>query len=257
MSKKSLFMITALILPVLILSACNLPERQVSQVQTPNSTAVVIPKPSPTPVSMCDNQYFPSTLGNTWEYSGSNTALGDYSRTDTVTSSNAEAFSVGTTSSGVTYGVDYGCSKAGLTASNPVQQYAGALVSGPNAPVSIKLSSLTGITLPAKLAPGNTWQQTADFEATSPQLNMNGKIVIDYTAVGYENVTVPYGTFNTMRVDAIIRILVTPLKIEAGTYNVSTWLAPEVGIIKSEGTSHVSGIDFSDSMQLTRFTPAP
>jgi hypothetical protein len=256
MSKKPLFIIKALILPMLILSACNLPERQISQVQTPTSTAVVLPKPSPTPVSLCDNRYFPSRLGNTWDYSGSNTATGDYNRTDTVTRSSTEAFSVDTTLSGITYGVNYTCSSAGLTADNPIQQYAGAFVSGPNAPVTVKLTSVQGITLPAKIAPGNTWQQTADFEATSPQLNANGRLVFDYVAVGYENVTVPSGTFNALRVDATIRIEVSAFHIEAGTYTVSTWLAPDVGLVKSDGTSHVSGIDFSDSMQLTRFAPA-
>jgi hypothetical protein len=123
--------------------------------------------------------------------------------------------------------------------------------------LNVKLTSVSGITLPAKIAPGDTWQQTADFEATSQQLNVNGRFVLDYTAVGYENVTVPAGTFNTIRVDATIHIQVSAFHIEAGTYAITTWLAPDVGLVKSEGTSHVSQVDFSDGMQLTSFTPAP
>ena len=257
MHRKSGFIFTVLILLILALSACNLPERQVTQVQTPIVTTPVIPAPSPTPVSLCANPYYPSRLGNTWEYSGSNSVLGAYNRTDTVSRASAEAFGVDTTLANVTYGVNYVCSSAGLTASDPVQQYAGALLSGPNAPLNVKLSSVSGITLPAKITPGDTWQQTADFSASSPQLNASGTIAIDYRAVGYENVTVPSGTYNALRVDVTIRILVTPLKIEAGSYTASTWLVQDVGVVKSEGTSHVTGIDFSDSMQLTRFTPAP
>ncbi len=257
MLRKSFILVTVIITSILALSACNLPERQISQVAKPTSTTVVIPEPSPTPVSLCNNQYFPSRLGNTWEYSGSNTATGAYNRTDTVSQSSTEVFSVDTAISGITYGLDYSCSSAGLTANNPIQQYAGALVSGPNAPLNVKLTSVSGISLPAKIVPGDTWQQTADFEATSQQLNMNGRLVFDYTAVGFENVSVPGGTFNALRVDATIHIQVSAFHIEAGTYTVSTWLAPDVGMVKSEGISHVSQIDFSDSMQLTSFTPAP
>ncbi len=257
MLKKTVFIVSVLIMSILALSACNLPEKQISQDATPSSTTAIIPDASPTPASVCENLYFPSRVGNTWEYSGANSATGNYNRIDTVTHSSAEVFSVDTTISDITYGVNYSCSSAGLTVNNPIQQYVGALLSGPNTPVNITLTSVTGITLPADLAPGDTWQQTADFEATSQEVNVNGRFVIDYSAVGYENVIVPGGTFNALRVDATIRIEVSVFHIEAGTYSVSTWLAPDVGLVKSEGTSHVSGVDFSDGMQLARFTPAP
>jgi len=257
MLRKSSFIVTTLILSMLVLSACNLPDRQIAQSQTPTSTSVVLPKASPTPVSLCDNQYFPSKLGDTWEYSGSNTALGAYNRTDTVTRSSAEVFSVSTTLSNITYGVNYGCSSAGLTANDPIQQYAGALLSGPNAPVNVKLTSTSGISLPAKISPGDTWQQTADFEASSPDLNVNGRFVFDYTAVGYENVTIPFGSFNALRVDATIRVEVSAFRLLAGTYTSTTWMVPEIGTVKSEGTSHVPNLDFSDSMQLTKFATSP
>ncbi len=257
MHRKSLILATVIILSILALSACNLPEQQISQVASPTSTTVVLPEASPTPVSLCYNQYFPSRLGDTWEYSGSNTATGAYVRTDTVIESIVSVFSVDTTLSGISYGVNYSCSSAGLSADNPIQQYAGALVSGPNAPLNVKLTSVSGISLPAKISPGDTWQQTADFEATSQQINMNGRLVFNYTAVGFEKVTVSAGTFNALRVDATIHIEVSAFHIEAGTYTVSIWLAPDVGMVKSEGTSHFSQIDFSDSMQLTMFNPAP
>ena len=257
MHRKSSFVVTTLILSMLVLSACNLPDRQIIQSQTPTSTSIALPEPSPTPVSLCSNQYFPSGLGDTWEYSGSNSAIGAYNRTDTVTRSSAEGFRVSTILADVTYEVNYGCSAAGLTANDPIQQYAGALLSGPNAPVNVKLTSNSGITLPAKIAPGDTWQQTADFKASSQDLNVNGRFVFDYTSVGYENVTVPFGTFYALRVDATIRVEVSAFRVLAGTYTTSTWMVPEVGTIKSEGTSHVSGIDFTDGMQLAGFSPAP
>jgi DUF3108-like len=255
MLRKPFFLFFVLIMSILALSACNLPERQISQIAAPTSITTPLPEASPTTVSLCYNQYFPSRLGNTWEYSGSDSAIGAYNRTDTVSQSSADAFSIDTSSSGITYRVDYSCSSAGVTANDPIQQYAGAILSSANTPVNVKLTSVTGITLPASIATGDTWQQSAEFEATSDQLDVNGRFVLDYTAMGYENVTVPSGTFNALRIDTTIHIEVSMFHIEAGTFTVSTWLAPDVGMIKREGTSNIAKFNFSDSMQLTSFTP--
>lgn len=257
MLKKFISAITVLILSTLLLSACNLPERQVPGNPTSVPPTVALPQPTPTPVSACANPYFPNSLGTTWTYSGSNSATGSYTRTDTVAQTTTDSFTVQTSVADIPYSVTYSCSSAGLTASDPVTQYAGALLSGPNAPVTVKLSSNTGITLPAAVKPGDTWQQAADFDATSPDLNISGRFVFNYTAVGFESVTVPYGTFDALRVDATINIQVSAFHISAGTYTTSTWMVPDIGIVKSQGASHVSGIDFSDGMQLTAFSSAP
>jgi len=256
MFRKLTFIVT-LILSILILSACNLPARQVNQLKAPTQTDLIQPEASPTPANLCANQYFPGTLGDAWEYSGSNTALGAYTRTDAVTSSSAEAFSVDTTISSLTYRVNYACTSAGLIANDPVQQYAGALLSAPNAPISVRLSSNSGLTLPPVINPGDTWQQSADFEASSPDFNLSGRFVFNYTAVGYENVTVPFGAFNALRVDATIRIEVSGFRILAGTYTTSTWMVPEIGVVKSEGISHIPGVEFTDGIQLTKYSSTP
>ncbi len=250
---KSAF-IVALVLLIPVLSSCNLPARQVEQVEASTQTNVIQPEASPTPANLCANQYFPSMLGDTWEYSGSNTALGAYTRTDAVTSASAEAFSVDTTISSLTYEVNYACTSSGLIANDPVQQYAGALLSSPNAPINVKLTSNSGISLPSEINPGDTWQQSADFEAASQDFNLSGRFVFNYTAVGYENITVPFGSFNALRVDATIRIEVSGFRILAGTYTTSTWMVPEIGLVKSEGTSHVPGVEFTDGIQLTKFS---
>ena len=258
MLSKSRFLVTAIIMSILLLSACNLPDRQATQTLTPTPTMVPLqkstPTPTPTPMPLCSNQYFPSTIGDTWQYTGNNSATGDYNRTDTVTNSVSDSFSVHTTVSNVSYTLQYNCSSAGLMATDPVTQYAGALLNSPDIPVTVTLSSNAGITLPANIAPGDTWQQTADFEASAQSLNLKGRLVFDHTAVGYEAVTVPFGSFNALRVDTTIRVEVTALHVTAGTYTISTWMVSNIGVVKSQGTSHVSGIDFTDSMQLTSFS---
>jgi hypothetical protein len=157
----------------------------------------------------------------------------------------------------VTYSVDYTCSAEGLTATNPIQQYLGALLSDPNTPVSVTLTSNSGISLPATIKTDDSWQQIANWEGSTKDISMNGRFVFNYTAVGYESITVPYGTFNALRVNTTIRIEVSGFRILAGTYSYSFWLVPNIGIIKSEGTSHVSGVDFTDSLALTNFVTSP
>ena len=257
MKYKTMSVVIGLLLLSLLLSACNLPSRQSVQEQSPTPPLAIAPAHTPTPTPLCDNQFFPTTKGDAWEYSGTNSSLGAYTRSDTITISGGDAFTLESKLAGVSYTVNFTCTSGGLVAADPVQQYAGAILSSPDAPVDVKIGNMEGTTLPAKINPGDTWQQTADFEASSKDLNLNGRFVFDYTAIGYENVTVPFGTFNTLHVDATIRIEVTGLRILAGTYTLSTWMAPGVGIVKSEGTSHVPGVDFTDSMQLTRFTTMP
>ncbi len=256
MLKKFRLTSTMLILLIFILSACNLPSRQVSQTQPASLPSIVTtaPSPTPTPVSLCSNEYFPSSNGSTWQYSGTNSAIGAYERTDTISALGSENFTVQTTEANITFTSSYSCSADGLTSANPVEQYAGALLSSSNAPVTVTLTSNEGITIPARLSPGDTWQQTAGFDATSKEINVSGTFVFNYSAIGYEQVTVPLGTFNALRVDTTVRIEVTALRILAGTYSISTWLAPQVGIVKSEGASHVTGIEFTDNMQLSSFS---
>lgn len=257
MKRKYTFIAVAIILSTLLFSSCNLPSKQSIPTQTPTAvTNTPITSPAPT-TSLCDNLYLPNTVGDSWEYSGNNSAVGAYTRTDAITASSDKAFTVDSNISNVVYSVDYTCADAGLTAMNPIQQYLGAILSGSNAPMNVTLISASGISLPAKINPGDSWQQTADWEASAKDFSMNGRFVFDYTAVGYESITVPFGTVNALRVNAIIRIEVSGFRILAGTYTTTVWMAPNVGIVKSEGTSHIPGVEFTDNLELVDFISPP
>lgn len=243
------------ILSISVLSSCNLPQRQ--SIQTPIQPYPSTVQSTPAHLSPCTNQYFPNAIGDRWEYSGTNSLTGAYARSDSINNSNTNSFTQGTTLANSTYSVQYDCSFAGLVATNPIEQYAGILLSSPDFPVNVRVTSNTGTSLPSQITPGNTWGQTADWEASSQQVNVNGRIVIDYAAVGFETVTVQAGTYNALRVVATIRIELTSLHVLAGTYTTTLWLVPQVGLVKSEGSSSVPGVDFTDSMELTSYTPAP
>jgi hypothetical protein len=257
MNKKFLLIVAVLLPAALILSACNLPRNEMNSTPTfDKQTFQGNETPTPVP-SLCDNLYFPNTFGDSWEYAGSTSATGDYSRTDTVTHSNADSFSVESNTSGMPYTVDYTCTAEGLVATNPIQQYLGAILASLNTQVSIHLISNSGISYPANINPGDSWQQTAEWEASAQGFSMNGRFVFDYTATGYETVTVSSGTFDALRVNSTIRIEVSDFRIQYGTYEMTTWMAPNVGIIKSEGRSNVPNVEFSDMLELVRYTVSP
>ena len=245
------------IVSVLVLSSCNLPEREELNPPAPES-AIQIIQNTPTPIpSLCDNLYFPNKVGDTWEYAGNTSATGSYTRTDTVSNSGDTAFSVESSVSGVSYPVEYTCTEAGLVAANPIQQYLGAILTSLNGQIELNLVSNSGISLPNQVNPGDSWQQIVEWEGSAQGISTNGQLVLDYSAAGYETVTVPSGTYEALRVNTSIRIEISNFRIQYGTYNITSWMAPNVGMIKSQGTSNVPNVSFSDALELTRFTPAP
>jgi hypothetical protein len=265
MLKKPVLIGSMLILSVLVLTQCNFPGRKSHATPTATPTTPVLsslntPIPPPTPTlepTLCDNPYQPSRMGDAWVYTGNNADLGTYDHTQMIKSATSTAFTAENTLANVTYDVEYTCTEAGLVANNPVEQYLGALLNTPGSQISVKLNSVNGISLPKTINPGDQWQQQAQVDATLNTTNASGFIVFDYTAVGLESITVPAGTYQAMRVNLNVTIQVTPLRIQAGTYEMTMWMAPDVGIVKTTGTSHVPGIDFSDTTELSAFTKAP
>jgi hypothetical protein len=267
MLRKPVLTGAMLLSTVVLLTYCNLPKKDAeTSLPTPEATitqAVTIfdtPTVEFTPTArptQCENLYQPSQVGDTWVYQGSNTALTSYERTDTITNSYETSFTSRNTLSGVTFNVEYTCSPEGLIANDPVQQYLGPLLNSPGSQISVELKSVSGVSLPKDIQPGDEWQQVAEVAANINGTKMDGWLIFDYKAVGIESVTVPSGTYDAMRVSATIKIEVTPLRITAGSYEATSWLAPKVGIVKTQGTSHVPSIDFNDSTELVSFSSSP
>ncbi len=255
MKKPYPFIVIFLLVLSLLLAACNYPglQPQPSPTATTPSSSPATPTPIP---PLCYNLYFPNNNGTEWQYSGTTSLSGSYSLTNTIIASTPESFMQQTKSDGATYPIKFDCSTQGLAVANPIEQYAGAILNAPWMPVNIKLTSVTGITLPANIKPGDSWQQNQSGQVQYQGATTDGKVVFSYHAADLESVTVPYGTFNALRVNITISIKVTPLEVQLGTYDLTLWLAPNIGLVKSEGISHVPGLEFTDSMQLTRYTPA-
>jgi len=77
---------------------------------------------------------------------------------------------------------------------------------------------------PFPLTPGKTWKQTAKWQ--TPAASISGKEEVEGKVVGWEQVTVPAGTYKAMRVDINDRVIG-----RAGAHDLislSYWYAPEV-----------------------------
>jgi len=270
---RTFLTIAIIILPIL-LSACKQATPQptntaTSTTATPTAnniptliavTSTVPPPPTGTPTAppeLCDNTYFPSDDDTTWTYSGNNSLQGNYSRTDTIVDSRDDGFTLGTTLPNVSYQVEFACSEAGLIDMDPLKGDLTALFSGQSGTVNVTTTGISGLTFPRDIQPGDTWQHAVDWEASYTGGSSSGQFIYQYTARGLEVVTVPWGTFDAMHVDVEIQIEAGFPQTLSGTYDNSIWLVKDVGIVKSEGTSHIPGVEFTDSLELVDFTSPP
>jgi hypothetical protein len=263
MAKKVLVLSMVVILG---LSSCNLPATpQTPPAPSPTSTQTggmmavtdTLPASQTTQAvdsgPLCDNDYFPNDDGNKWTYSGNNSATGDYTRTDEVTDSTDYGFTTTTTLTKVTYDTEFTCTEAGLINLLPAGGWLSAVFSGPSGTVEVTPTMNTGITLPKEFQPADTWDQYLAWNASSPKVNQNGSFNYHYTAMGSEVVTVPFGTFDAMRIDATIDVEMGTYQKMNGAYTTSVWWVQDIGPVKMEGSMDMPGLKFTDTLELVSY----
>jgi hypothetical protein len=273
-NQNKAFFFLIIIIPSLFLSACkpSTPQPTIAPTVTLTptdstklptlsvSTPTLPPPPTETATAepeLCDNTYFNSNDETTWTYSGNNSKLGDYTRTDTIVDSRDDGFTLGTTLPDVSYTVEFACAEAGLIDMDPLKGSFTALLSGPSGAVNVTTNGISGLTFPRDIQPGDTWQHVVDWEATYRGGSSQGQFIYQYLARGLEVVTVPWGTFDAMHLDVQIEMGAGFGGTFSGTYDENLWLVKDIGIIKSEGTSHIPGVEFTDSIELTGFSSPP
>lgn len=215
--------------------------------------------PAPTTVApdsgdeLCDNDNFPSDDGATWVYAGDNSKTGTYTRTDVVTDSRDDGFTIHTKLTRVEYDQEYLCTDAGLIQLEAGLQDVIAQITGANGTVTVTRDHNEGLTLPRDLQPGATWSQFVAWRALSDSGTHTGSFNVQYTAMGVEVVTVPAGTFDAMHIHAVIDSDITSGTHVAWTYTVDLWFAPDTGLVRTEGASDLRGVEFTDTLELESY----
>jgi hypothetical protein len=181
--------------------------------------------------------------------------MGNYTRVDQVTDSSDGGFTITTQLPDVTYTQEFTCTAAGLINLNPSSGDLTAMFSGPSGNVAVNRIFNSGITIPADLDSviGDSWQQVFGWEAVSPEATNKGEFTYYFTAMGPEVVTVPLGTFDAMRIDARIEMEIGTYQKMYGTYTTSFWLVKDIGLVKSEGSLDMRGVEFTDTMELVSY----
>jgi hypothetical protein len=216
------------------------------QISTPSPPP---PPPGIGPSGECGSDWFPSEEDNFWVSVGTNNVKGDYTTTLTVIESRDDGFTVRqvTSNSDVDFVLVYGCSDAGLIMLNPMSQFATASASGPSGSATVNTLGASGLTLPLDLHAGQVWQQYLSYEVVGQDVTIHGEYTADSIARGLEVVSVPFGTFDAMRIDTEIQSTIEGEPLEPCQQTV--WFVKDIGGVKAEG----SCFGVVDSNELTDF----
>lgn len=216
----------------------------------PAGTVEVTSAASPAP-STCQNDLLPAKAGANWTYSGQFNKEA-YTRIFTIKSVAADSFDGRTQildASGNTL-VDttesWQCTISGLIEpAGPL----GATLQSAAGSTTIKTISTSGVTLPNQIKPGDKWGQVARLELDAGQQSTQSALTYDFTAFGTEQVTVPAGTFNAVKIQvrASTQAMLSGQMVDV-TVSGFEWFAPGVGHVKSAETVYAFGIPFASEV---------
>lgn len=213
---------------------------------------------------LCDHPYFPIAPGATWTYQGSSGPEGAYSFTDTVTDVRENAFTLTAAFSGLTRTQEWTCTAEGLTA----MQYTGAGAAGSvvteGSSAEFVTTSFSGVSLPKDLAAGDAW--TLTFEVTGQQTlpgggraDSQGTVTYTFEAAANEDVSVPAGDFEALRIDVTTDLDFT-LSMEGAelpmqmTTTGSSWYVRDVGWVKSTSSGTFLDQPVEETLELLSFS---
>lgn len=135
---------------------------------------------------------------------------------------------------------EYACTEAGLVLLDPANQLMGGMATGAAGTAVMKTLSASGITLPGEMEPGQAWQRFVEWRVSSADTTLHGDWTAEYSAVGLEMVSVPFGDFDAMHVETESRGTLEGEEF-GGLCRNSSWYAEHVGMIK--GISSCGGVD--------------
>jgi hypothetical protein len=195
----------------------------------------------------CDNPLYPVVEGASWQYGGTNAATGDYSFTHTFVEIHADGFTEQDVwDSGLVRTGQWSCDGGNLKA----LELGGGAGTVSTSSISFVADSTTseGVTLPATVNAGDTWSQLIDINGhmqmpDNTSAAARNQATQNCTAVGEENVSVPAGTFDAMKIECQVEMTITislqDLDVPPTTITSTStlWYAPGVGLVRSESAS--------------------
>jgi len=257
MNPRRLQFIVVSILILAVMAAC------LSSPATPStgSTGSTATLPSQPVKSACSNDYFPDSSGTTWSYSSTGSVLGPYTDTWTISDVSDTGFSTAILySTGLNSTIKWNCQDGNLAALDSGSDS----LSMASSKFKWTTTSVTGdgYNIPNTFADGTTWSEnvTANGIVVSGSKSIDSQIAsaVKCSAAGTESVTVPAGTFDTVKATCTDTVTVSTLSqgtltpaSTPSTVNVTDWYAKGVGLVKTVRVSTVSG---TNTVVLTQYS---
>jgi hypothetical protein len=224
---------TFLLLIIMLVSGCSSSEAiplppTVTPTMPPFSASVTeAPLPEATPAGPnspeddeCENPFYPVSDEATWTYNISSgiTAI------HTMAVDDNDAFTIIIQGGDSTFTVDGQCSDEGII----LMDTAGAATtySGAEGSSIVSTIDVSGVTLPKDVGQGAQWSQTIHVTTGDNKSTIES----NYTAVGFENITVPAGDFYVLKVEQSGYVTVFGQKVNMHGFH---WYAEGVGVVKS------------------------
>jgi hypothetical protein len=205
------------------------------------------PTSEPATSGDCDNPLYPVVGGATWQYLGANSNSGSFSFAHTFVEIHSDGFTEQDVwDSGLVRSAQWSCQAGNLKA---LELGTGAgTVSTASTNFVADSTTSEGVTLPATVNVGDTWTQIVDINGhmqmpDNTSAAARNQASQNCTAIGPENVSVPAGTFEAMKVECQVEMTITisvqgldvPPTTLASTSTL--WYAEGVGLVKSESAS--------------------
>jgi hypothetical protein len=263
--------ILELMIVLLLVTACSMSGGDASEenqaTEEPTSSVEEIEPSEPTlqvtavSSGICENIYYPVREGSMWFYKSTGGSFGEYEFSDTITSLRADGYTLTSEYDELTRTQEWACKPEGLVALQPGGGPAGT-VNTSGVQLDIKTQNASGVTYPKDMTPGSTWQHTLDYSGTmdiaGETVEATGNATSSFTAVGIENITVPAGTFDAIKIQVETTINITstfqgatvPVIVSGSS---TSWFAEGVGWIKSVSTSDFGGTLGTETIELQAY----
>lgn len=192
----------------------------------PSATVPAATKAAATSKDLCVNPYYPVVDGAVWNYAY---ATGE-KETQTIKVTGDGTFTRHSQGDKVDTTVDGSCTSAGIALLNT-----GALslsfAGDPGSP-TLAATQADGVTLPNNVQVGDKWLQSVNAAgSTGGSAATLASVENSYEALGFEDVTVPAGTFHALKVAQDSKVTMAGMPIETQLF---VWYAEGVGVVKSE-----------------------
>ncbi len=229
----------------------------------PSSGQLINLQPQAVPISNpCENSYFPVKTGAAWNYTGTSENSETFSFTNSISEVRADGFTLMTTFDNLKRSHEWSCKPEGLVALTFGDGPTGG-ISTQGLDLEITTSNISGVSIPVNPQPGNEWNYNLDIVASlmlpdGQKGQAQGSMTTLMKAIGVENVSVPAGTFEALRVESVPSINLTatymglPIPVSF-TGNVTLWFAPGVGWIKSIESGEIFGTSINSTIELQSF----